>query len=386
MSPGLAAEGEFKLDRVIFDRSIWVVYFPSAVKHSDTNFFDPDLIDRLNLEFETKISKYKGKGKERVLYFEAGYPKKYFSWELRLRQSRSMNVYFNFNRYFFQKFQMEHDLICPVIHDDNFLPIGTKITAADFIDIYQNKLPREITETFENKYELLWPDEYARIKDNDEQPVCKCVTLEVGREMMPLSVDDIRNDLFMKGVAFKSYNQTSKTLYFGEKPDIEIEFGVDDTVLSANVDAWNWKEPYQKIQQGKLYQKSVNLARFEITLYDDQIDFNSSNPEEDIKFTLDEYADNCGITFRSTKREHHEMIRYAAEMLKLDSSTIDMILKSGFSWQGKQENRILTNKLIRRRLIIKTGRGQYVTNPAFLRMFEGYVKPKEETRFIPRYL
>jgi hypothetical protein len=80
------------------------------------------------------------------------------------------------------------------------------------------------------------------------------------------------------------------------------------------------------------------------------------------------------------------MIRYAAEMLKLDSSTIDMILKSGFSWQGKQENRILTNKLIRRRLIIKTGRGQYVTNPAFLRMFEGYVKPKEETRFIPRYL
>ncbi|MCZ7401658.1 MAG: hypothetical protein O8C61_05500 [Candidatus Methanoperedens sp.] len=382
----MAEEGDFTLDRVVLDRSAWVVYFPSAVKNSDNNFFDPDLIDRLNLEFETKISKFKGKGKERVLYFEHGSPKKYFSWELRLRQSRSMNVYFNFNRYFFQKFEMEHDIITPVIHDDNFLPIGSKVTLHDFLDVYLNKLPQEITAIFEEKYNLLWPHEYAKFRENDERPVCKCVTLEVAREMKPLSVDDIRNDLFMKGVAFKSFNQASKTMYFGEKPDIDTEYFVDDTVLYTNLDAWNWKEPYQKIQQGKLYQKSIDLVRFEITMYDGQIDFNSSYPEEDIKFTLDEYAETVGIIFRSTKREFDSMIINVSEMLKLDPSCIDMILKSGFSWQGKLENRILTNKLLRRKLIIKTARGQYVTNPAFLKMFEGYIKPKEENKYVPRFL
>jgi len=73
-------------------------------------------------------------------------------------------------------------------------------------------------------------------------------------------------------------------------------------------------------------------------------------------------------------------------MLKLDQSTIDMVLKSRFSWKANHENQGLTKRLIMRKLISKTARGLYVTNPAFLKMFEGYVKPKEEKRFMPRLL
>jgi hypothetical protein len=154
----------------------------------------------------------------------------------------------------------------------------------------------------------------------------------------------------------------------------------------ANISTWNVKDPYEKIKQGKLYQKSTKLCRFEVTLYDTQIDFNSLNPVEDIQFTLDVYADLFGLVLRNEIKNYDEMINHVALLHKLDESIISMLLKTGMSWSGNAKNRNLTRTLLRRGLLIRRGIGQYVTNPAFLKLFEGYIKPKEQKEYLPKFL
>ena len=142
---------QFEIDRIAFDRSVWVVHYPTVVKLSDQNNYDPDLIDRCDLEFDIKPTNFKGKEKEMVWYREWG-NKPYLKIEMRLRQSRSLNAYFNFNRYFFQKYNMKHDLRLPVIHDDNFLPQDCGIGIEDYLIVFQKNLPSSLIDVFEQNY------------------------------------------------------------------------------------------------------------------------------------------------------------------------------------------------------------------------------------------
>jgi len=48
-------------------------------------------------------------------------------------------------------------------------------------------------------------------------------------------------------VSHSSYNKTEKTIYLGEKPDLEIDYRIDDTILKVNISSWKVKDPYEKI-------------------------------------------------------------------------------------------------------------------------------------------
>jgi len=384
----------FDLDRIVFDRSVWSIYFPSIIKLSDKTPFSPYLIEKNNLEFETKTTQYKGMGSEKVLFYEFGTPKPYLRIEMRLRQTRSMRVIFNFNRYFFQKFNMKHDIRMPVIHDDNFLPADTTITIDDYLEIFKNTLPAELEDLYRKKFALLWPADYARILYMDEKLIIKCVTLEVAREMKPLNVDDIHNDIVAKGTAmkkfqtpFKSYNSQSKTMLFGDAPeDPDVLFFENDAILSANTEVWNWKNPYEHIRQGKLYQKSFDLGRFEITLFDQQIDIMEQNPVEDLKFILDEYADSCGLVWKPTTKTYDEMKIFVAERFGIEVYVLDTFLNNNFIWNATTANTNTTKRLKRLGLITKFKRGQYIANPLLKKIFEGCTQSKPFSPFIPKFL
>lgn len=376
----------FKLDRIVFDRSIWVIYYPSVTKDADNNKFDPDLIEYHDLEDHVKKTQFKRTGRETVLAYEFGSPKPYIKYEMRLRSTRSMNIYFNFNRYFMQKLNLLHDEKTPIIHDDNFLPLNARVTASDFLEVYKNKFPEEMIRRYKEWYQKLWPTEYAILEKYDEEPICRCTTLEVAREMYPLNVNSVKNDIQPMGSKYTSWNNASNVLHFGEAPKTDSEYRIDGTTLKTNISNWNHKPIYEKPMHSKLYQKSVNLARFEITLYDDQIDFNSIHPVEDIKFTIQEYLEATGLNLTCMKKKYYDTIHELCKVLKIDEDLLELIILSGSQWKSNKENRHLTDKLIRKKVIEKISRGNYAVNPAFVELCkkaQGYT-PEEE--YIPKYL
>ncbi|VVB54282.1 Uncharacterised protein [uncultured archaeon] len=391
-------EQAFQVDRVCFDRSIWTVYFPSVVKRSDQIRFDTDLVDRLNLEDRLKETFIKGRGREKVFYFEKGSAVAYAKYGLRLRGTRSLIVYFNFNRYFIEKNSYKHDIKCPVIHDDNFLPLESTVTLKDYLDVFNTILPGSLREIYLSLYSQFWPDDPAVI--NGEEPVIKPTTLEVAREMYPLDVQTVRTDLAVKGKhfeageysptkkPFKSYNDQSKMIYFGEAPE-GLNMSIDGAELVTDVDCWNWRDEGDP-KQGKLYQKSINLARFEVTLYGKQIEFGYSgqdDQEEGVKFILDGYAEDVGISFVPREVNYDQMVELQAKLLKLDKATIGMIFREGTYWPATRANHNLTKRLSRRGLIIKNQRGLWIVNPAFLKIFEKYIQPKgDDMVYIPKLL
>lgn len=384
----------FSLDRIVFDRSVWTVFFPSIIKKADECPFNPYLIEKHNLENELSVSRFRGKGTEKTLLYEVGSPKPYLRIDMRLRQTRAMRVIFNFNRYFVQKFHLKHNIKMPVIHDDNFLPADTTITLEDYLRVYNDTLPRELEELYRSKFSMLWPHEYARLEQDDEKVVVKCCTLEVAREMRPLDVEDVRSEMIVKGswmrssgVPMHTWNSQSKTVTFGERPEKELEFLENDALLSADVEVWNWKEPYEHVRQGKLYQKSFDLARFEITLYNQQIDINmEGNPEEDLRFILDDYAEKCGIVWKMMDKTFDDMVIFIGKAFGIDEVVIKSLIQNNYQWSATLANRSTTQRLLRRGLIIPIGRGRYVANHLLRAIFIHYDLGKEKPIYIPRYL
>jgi hypothetical protein len=49
-------------------------------------------------------------------------------------------------------------------------------------------------------------------------------------------------------------------------------------------------------------------------------------------------------------------------------------------------NRVLIQKLKMRGILLKSERGMWIVNPAFLKMFEKYVRPKQKKYFLPPLL
>ncbi|KAB2947845.1 MAG: hypothetical protein MPEBLZ_04375 [Candidatus Methanoperedens nitroreducens] len=64
------------------------------------------------------------------------------------------------------------------------------------------------------------------------------------------------------------------------------------------------------------------------------------------------------------------MDEYISILLKIDKSMIDFLLSEGQYWRASKKNRVLTQRLKRRGLILKDHRGVWIVNPAFLKLFE----------------
>jgi hypothetical protein len=113
------------------------------------------------LEDQLKVTNFKGGGREKVFYRESGGVVPYAKYEQRLKGTRSLNVYFNFNRYFMEKFDLHHDIKCPVIHDDNFLPLDTNVAFEDYLDVFNKVLPESLSNGYIDIYRQFWPVDYA---------------------------------------------------------------------------------------------------------------------------------------------------------------------------------------------------------------------------------
>lgn len=390
---------KFELDRIVFDRSVWSIFFLSIVKLADQCPYDSERLAVLDLDKELVPTRFIGRGTENVLmyHFEKNNnPKPYLKIEMRVRATRAMKATFNFNRYFVQKYNLIHSLKTPVIHDDNFLPANTTIATEDYIRVFKIDLPNELETLYREKFSLIWPEEYERLVQRDEKCIVRCITLEVDREMSPLIVSDIWNEI--KGKAEKHeitvpvhhYNSQSQTITFGERPESQETYLENDAILSADTEVWNWKEPYDHVRQGKLYQKTPNMGRFEITLYNQQIDMNSPFPIEDLGFALDNYAEVCGLVWKPSTRTRDEMIDFIAENFKIDKYVIYLLLEKGFSWKGTYANRNLTLKLKKRGILVQSGsnkNGKYETN-CLLRSILNRVSdlPNEKPHYIEKFL
>jgi len=80
------------------------------------------------------------------------------------------------------------------------------------------------------------------------------------------------------------------------------------------------------------------------------------------------------------------MMNHLAKLHRLDIELIKLILTEGTYWPANKANRVLTQKLKRRGILLKSQRGMWIVNPAFLKMFEKYVRPKQKKFFLPPLL
>jgi hypothetical protein len=279
-----------------------------------------------------------------------------------------------------------------MLHDDNFIPIESKISLSDYLKVFKEKFPQQMTTMYETWYKKLWPKHWETLNDSGELPICKCKTLEVAREMAPMNVGNIGDKVAGDGGKVTRWNNVSNLMHFGEEPkgDEFKGYQVDGTTLKSNLTTWKYKEPYQKIKQSKLYQKAVGLGRYEITLYDDQIDFNSNDPEVDVMFTLDEYLESAGIHLetRSNFKHHRKTLKDLAKFMKIKDDLLQVIMSSGKEWVSTRANKVNTRKLLKCGVIEKHHKGRFKVNDTYLKLIEltepGRIEQNHE--YIPKYL
>lgn len=380
---------EFKLDRIVFDRSLWTIHYKTNATHCESNLYDPELISYHDLEDMASISRFKDYRKETNLKQSYGSPVPFLTWDLRLRSTRSMMIYFNFNRYFLENRELVNDPNI-ILHDDNFLPLDADVTTEDFIDVYNKTLPERMVKEYKAWYSKLWKESFAVLEEIGEEPICHCNTLEVAREMAPLDVNSVKNTSIGNGTSFSSYNNASNVLYFGHQPKGKgyNDFDVDGVKLKTNATTWNLKKPYEKVMQAKLYQKCIGMGRFEVTLYDEQIGLNSSCPTEDLKFIIDEYMEEFGLTPTPIKKEIVAEFKQLCKGMKISAELLDTVISMGRHWKATRANKAVTQKLERSGIISRHHRGHYLVNQLFVQLFELVEEKKKKVDCTPklRYL
>lgn len=375
---------QFKIDRIVFDRSLWTVYYPSVVKRADENKFDTELINALDLEEAVKVARIKGKGREKVISINV---MEYMRFEIRLRSTRAMQVYFNFNRYFLDKYNLVHDNEHAPLHNDNYLPLSARVKAEEFVKVYQ-ELHKEFSKLYEEWYSKLWNMEYLALQVKGEVPVVKCTTLEVCREMYPLNVNNIRNQLQDSSIKFSTYNNATNAIHFegDEKMITDVEYEIDGVSIKTNTCAWKYKPVGEKVMDCKLYQKSIELARFEVTLYNEQIDFDNLHPVEDLKFIINDYLEKTGLSLKETKEDRNEMICFLSHIFKIKKEVILLLLKSGSHWKSIKENKYLTSRLFKKQILLRVKKGQYMINPILVRIFQNTELKNNQSDIKLKYL
>lgn len=364
---------KFEINRIFFDKSVWTVYFRSIVKNADKNGFDPDLADFHDLEDKIVKSSF-GKGSENVLEIRKGIEDKpSLRGELRLRKTRSLRVFFNFNRYFLERDHVPH-VRSTTIRDNNYLPMDTKVEDKDYVELYKS-MPEILTDIYEKWYAKLWPESFTQIKENNETPIVKCSLLEFGKEMLPLSTKDVEPILRWNGQKYSRFYDPSGTIYIND--DIKIkesdfeECLVDDMVKlkvpKEQTITLTVKQPYSGLHKIKMYNKSISnkgiLMRFEVTTTGDEVvqpeDLELSNLYETLRIEMEE----TGMFKPSEKVENTQILKSLCKAYRIDRETLHWLAQCGETWESTEKNRILTNRLIRRGILQKIHRGLYKITP-----------------------
>ncbi|MDD5457193.1 MAG: hypothetical protein PHV30_09185 [Candidatus Margulisbacteria bacterium] len=195
----------------------------------------------------------------------------YSFWELRLKGTRTLFVYFNLIRYLQEKRNI-HVQPSMVLKDTNFMPLECTLTIDDYVNALQEFIDASKT-LYAKLVKSYWGAELEDIG-------IKVVQLEIAHEVFPCSVDDIASRLDVQGVNFRKYNTQSGTLYLqgGTGLDVRLPNGLNceiyaedcfDTSYINKVDSGYSDEKMQI----KFYQKSFGLVRIEFTISWDSIQY-----------------------------------------------------------------------------------------------------------------
>jgi len=373
----------FDMERICVDKVFFVVY--DAKYATEDHPFDKELRDRFIEHIKVSRIKKGNKSQQQVLRKENNYS----SWELQLQGPRTMRFHVNIIHY-----QQELYSIVPdnVLHDDNFLPIDSKLKLPDHINALRQFI-ESAKQLYKNVVRSYWGEELTDVQ-------FKISEIEVPFEIYPASVDDITEALYVNGVAFRKYNSQSGTLYLNHvKSDNEIHVNRKYDKIQKIDDIDIEPEPHtdimyiNKINSGrnehkvqlKIYQKTFGLVRIETTMFslDAKPMFNFLHNDNDIAETLINYIHHVlrenGINPPRYDRSLDDIVRFLALSFR-ESEDLIYSLKDADIFETSRANRLVQQRLTRKGILYKkkdnndvAKRGIYVVNPVirdFLRMYK----------------
>lgn len=383
---------KFDMERICIDKVFFVVY---DKRYSQENHsFDKELRDRFIEHVKMSRVKKGTKAAEQVLRRENG---RYSAWELQLRGARTMRFHVNVIHYL----QELHNIVpLNVLHDDNFIPVDSKLNIMDFINAL-HRFINDAMQLYKDIVKSYWGEELKEV-------MYKISEIEIPYEIYPASVDDIANNLYASGIAFKKFNSQSGTLYLNTLEGSNNEISVDRAYDKIQkIDDYDIEpEPsivyINKINSGrnahkvqlKIYQKTFGLVRIETTLY--SIDaknifrFNHSD-NESIAETLINFIHfvlkENNICPDRYDRSLDDVVRFLAVNFKEPEDLI-YILRDCDIFETSRANHNTQKRLVRKGILLKKTdndnqrqRGIYLVNPVirdFLRMY----KPKGNEHFV----
>ncbi len=68
----------------------------------------------------------------------------------------------------------------------------------------------------------------------------------------------------------------------------------------------------------------------------------------------------------NNEEDRENYLKEICKIWKIDDEMLNLILDAGSSWKGTKKNARMTQKLKRKNILIKQGRGKYIVNKAFL--------------------
>ncbi len=379
----------FDMERICIDKVFFVVY--DSKYASESHVFDKELRDRFIEHIKVSRVKKGNKSTEQVLRKENNYS----SWELQLKGPRTMRFHVNIIHYLQEMYSITPT---DVLHDDNFLPIESKLKLPDHVNALRQFIDSAKL-LYKNVVKSYWGEDLIDIQ-------FKISEIEIPYEIYPASVDDITNSLYASGVAFRKFNSQSGTLYLNHiKTDNEIHADrkydkvqkIDDYDIEPCTDIMylnkiNSGRNAHKIQL-KIYQKTFGLVRIETTMYslDAKPIFNFLHTDNVISETLINYIHfilkENGINPPRYDRSLDDIVRFLAKSFK-ESEDLIYSLKDADVFETSRANRLVQQRLTRKGILVKktdnnntAQRGIYQVNTVirdFLRMY----KPKGHEHFV----
>lgn len=310
---------KFDLERICIDKVFFIVYDEEYA--AGDHIFDKDLRDKF-IQHVKRSRIHKGNF-EQVLRRENNYS----SWELQLKGPRVMRFHVNVIHFLQEQHNIKPD---GVLHDDNFMPIHTNLKVIDYVTALRNFIS-DAMELYRETVHTYWGVDLGKVR-------YKISEIEIPYEVYPCSVEDIADNLYARGVAFRKYNSQSGTLYLNDvKTDnmmsvsrkydkIQKIDNHDIEVVSPDIvylNKINSGRNSHKIQI-KIYQKTFGLVRIEFTIFslDTKNIFNFSSTDQEISETLVMFIHHGlkenGITPDRYDRSLDDVIRFRFQGLRRD--------------------------------------------------------------------
>ena len=359
---------DFDMQRVCIDRCQFIIYDKKYAMKGHS--FDKELAD-FDLSLHMKRSKIGRRYVDVACFFN---PSNVIGYEVRFDQSRAMLVRVNIIRLYNEE---NNIVVKDVLNEDNFFPLDIIVPLKEQVDLLYSVIEKAkvFYYDFVKKY---WSYECEDIK-------VKLNVVEFPYEVYPGNVQQFKEEL--NGHKITTYDTQSQTIYFDNKKDVETNL-IENVSNNVQVAVNRLRTESGKIQF-KIYQKAFGLVRMEHTVYADDLKFLFSlkkhlsivDSEQIILFLKGEFKKR-GILPRRFTSDYDDALVYMSRVYGLSPITIDGLLKMSV-WESRKTNRGMTQKLLRKGLIVKVSRGIYNINPHFKQYFESY--PKRDV-IVPDFL